>query len=471
VSDHGVIVVPLAVLFDGTSRRDGDIDPVEFFDRLRSTGEYPTSAAPAPGEFLHAFKRAQETGAEAALCLTLSARYSGTHSSAVNGMALAGRELPGFPVRVVDTGGIAMAHGFAVMAAAEAATCGASLEQAAEAAEHTANQSHLVGMLDGTRYLAKGGRVPSALHFAATALGIKPIIASMEGRIGPAGRARTLEKGIEKLVQFVSDKSPSGEFFRVAAMHAGAAAAADRLAARVTEVLSPAEILVTEFTPAMAVHTGPGFIGLAWQSPGSAEDVSRTRRRRQDVAALTAALGPVPAPVRPTPFVVLSGLPGTGKSHLARTIIPRYPLAVVESDAMRRALVSRPTYSQKESTRLFAAIHSLCEDLLRRGTPVLMDATNLKEVHRRPLYEIAKRTNARLLLVEARASDGVIRTRLAARRALDDPRELSEATISVYEMMRAEAEPIGCPHLVIDTSEGNIEADVSRIVAQLDDLR
>ena len=165
---------------------------------------------------------------------------------------------------------------------------------------------------------------------------------------------------------------------------------------------------------------------------------------------------------------MLSGLPGSGKSHLAREIAARYPIAVLASDALRRALVKRPRYSQKESARLFAAIHALLEDLLRRRIPALVDATNLKETHRQPLYEIAERRGARLLVVEVQAADEIVRRRLNARRARQDPADISEATVEVYEMMRDEAEPITHPHIVVDTSVGDISAAVAYIIGELE---
>ena len=224
----------------------------------------------------------------------------------------------------------------------------------------------------------------------------------------------------------------------------------------------------------MAIHTGPGFIGLAWQTPRlvtePAADKRGAYRRRSDIATMAAELAPQPAPVATPSLVVLSGLPASGKSHLAREIAMRHPLAVLNSDALRRTMVKRPTYSQKESARLFAAIHALLEDLLRRGIPALLDATNLKEAHRRPVYEIAERTGARLLLIEVRASDDIIRQRLKARRTNENAADLSEATVEVYKMMREEAEPIARPHLVVDTS-GTLDEAIARIVGELDEIR
>ncbi len=476
VQQYRINVVPVALLFNGEVFHDGDLPSADFYARLRDPREHPTTAAPAPGEFLEAFRRASAEGSSAALCLTLSSRYSGAHSSAVNAEQLAARELPGFPVRVIDTGAIAMAHGFAVLAAARSAASGATLDEVAATTQRAAAETNLVGVLDTTRYLARSGRVPWVLHFVASLLRIKPVIAATGGKIRAVGRVRTMDRGIDRIVDYVRSKTASlGAPLRVAVMHTDAPERAQELADRVKRELSPEELLIAAFTLAMAVHTGPGFVGLAWQAADPTTRAAPARASRpsllkRDVRVLEGSLDPLPAAVERPALIVLSGLPGSGKSHLAREILRRHPVAVLESDALRKALIERRTYSQRESGRLFAACHGLLEELLGRGIPVLLDATNLKEMHRRPLYGIAERTGARLLLVEVRAGEDVVRRRLEGRQAAaDNPWDSSDATLEVFEKMGREAEPIEGPHLVVDAT-GDISEAVKRVMHELQDV-
>jgi predicted kinase len=106
-----------------------------------------------------------------------------------------------------------------------------------------------------------------------------------------------------------------------------------------------------------------------------AEDVSRV------LAALDLRSSPQPRPV----LVVLIGLPGTGKSHVATKLQRRTGFAVLESDAARKALFPRPRYTSLESRRLFAAIHAAIDHLLAEGTSCIFDATNLLEQYCQPL--------------------------------------------------------------------------------------
>ncbi len=167
-------------------------------------------------------------------------------------------------------------------------------------------------------------------------------------------------------------------------------------------------------------------------------------------------------------LVALSGLPGSGKTRLAREVCTRLPLAHVESDALRKELFPRPVYTPAESSRLFAACHALIERLLQQRVSVAFDATNLKEPHREPLYQIAATTGARLVMVRVTAPDVVIRRRLVARAAGADEGNASEADVEVFEMMRREVEPISVDHLTIDT-RGDIAEAAAKIVRKLGD--
>jgi hypothetical protein len=141
---HGVITVPLAFQFDGQQYLDGRLPPAEFYRRLEGSRKPPSTAAPAPGEFAAAFHQAHEAGATAVLCLTLSAEYSGTHTAALRAADIARTEIPGLEVAVLDTGGLAMTHGFAVLEAARAAQAGATLAEAAAIAKAVAARARMI---------------------------------------------------------------------------------------------------------------------------------------------------------------------------------------------------------------------------------------------------------------------------------------------------------------------------------------
>jgi predicted kinase len=359
-----------------------------------------------------------------------------------------------------------MSHGLAVLAAARAAKAGADLEAAAASAQEVARRAHLVGALDTMRYLAKSGRVPWIVHWAASALQIKPVLIARGGHVRSFGRPRTMKNALARLMRYLQARAGPPAKLHVAVAHYHARERAEELAAEVRQALNPAELIVTEFTPVMSVHAGPGFVGLAFYSEAAPEPHPARRRRSRilehDVGALEGALGTLPGAVEQPSLVVLSGLPGVGKTRVASEIAQRFPAAVLESDRLRKVLFERPVYSQRESGRLFRAVHELLDRLLARGVSCILDATNLRERHRQPLYEIAERNGAGMVLVAVEAPENVARARLSSRTGTD----VSDADESVYEQMSREAEPITRPHLVVDGT-GDPAKEAERVLARM----
>lgn len=184
-----------------------------------------------------------------------------------------------------------------------------------------------------------------------------------------------------------------------------------------------------------------------------------------DVAKLWPGLGPLPEPVSQPALVVVSGLPGTGKSYFCQRLVQRLPFLIMETDALRRRLFSRPSYQARESQRLFAAVHQLLETLLEQGIPVILDATNLSEYYRRHLYHIADSRQARLILVWVEAPTEVVAERLA-RRAQGEAEGNSEADWAVYQRMKPRAQRIRRPHFAVDTSR-DIDPVIEKVVREV----
>jgi len=165
-------------------------------------------------------------------------------------------------------------------------------------------------------------------------------------------------------------------------------------------------------------------------------------------------------------FVVVSGLPGTGKTFFCRQLAERQPFCILESDAIRKTLFPSPDYSTTESARLFAACHSLIEWLLKNGAPVIFDATNLSEHHREHLYHISDKTRARLVLVRVEAPPALAYQRLQARKNGAAPEDKSDADWEVYRQMNTRAEKIRRNHFAVDTSR-DISPVIDKIIRTL----
>ena len=185
-----------------------------------------------------------------------------------------------------------------------------------------------------------------------------------------------------------------------------------------------------------------------------------------DAQRLSESLGQLPDPVVKPAFIVVSGLPGTGKSYFGSKLAERLPFIILESDALRKTLFSSPTYSSPESSRLFQAIHHLIEALLRRGIPLILDATNLSEQYRERLYNIADRLNVKLILVRVEAPPDVVYERLKARSEGTHSKSTSEADWTVFQKMQPTVQKIRRNHYAVDTSR-DITPVLDKIVREV----
>ncbi len=160
-------------------------------------------------------------------------------------------------------------------------------------------------------------------------------------------------------------------------------------------------------------------------------------------------------------LILMSGLPGSGKSYLSERLAVELSAVVIESDRVRKALFPQPTYSARES----AVVHRTCQQtmrwLLSEGVRVIFDATNLVEFQREILYHLAERSGAKLLIIRVVAPEEVIRERLVRRSA--DAQSASDADWRIYQRMSGREQTIRRPHLCIDTSE-DIDAAVRKLV-------
>jgi predicted kinase len=182
-----------------------------------------------------------------------------------------------------------------------------------------------------------------------------------------------------------------------------------------------------------------------------------------DVQKLRGSLDGLPQPQAEPVLIMLSGLPGTGKSFFCRKLAERLSFLILASDTLRKVLFPDPQYSEHENKRLFPACHVLIEELLRTGIPVIFDGTNLFEHHREYLYRAAERAGAKLILVWVEAPTEVVRERLMAREKATMPQYDSGAGWDVYVRMKPRREKISRNHLVVDTSQ-DITAAVDKIV-------
>ncbi len=257
---YQIHVVPNVVNWGTKTYRDGvDIGATEFFERLRTDPVQPTTAVTSIGDFREVYARAAET-ADAVLGMHLSAKLSGTFSAAEQARAM----LPDKDIQVIDSNATAMALGFVVLAAARAAEAGGDIEAAAKAARATIPHVGIVFTVESLEFLKRGGRIGGGAAFIGGLLDLKPILELRDGRVEPVERVRSKRKALDRVLDIIAEKTAGKQSIRLATLHAAAPQEAASLLEAAKKRVGAIETILSEVSPTVAVHTGPGTVGLAW---------------------------------------------------------------------------------------------------------------------------------------------------------------------------------------------------------------
>jgi DegV family protein with EDD domain len=271
-AEAGVLVVPLQVIVDGTSRPEsfrpgaGSVTPGAVAAALREARAVSTSR-PSPEAFASAYEAAVTQGATAIVSVHLSAAISGTCDAA----ALAARSAE-VPVIVVDSRTVGPGGGFAALAAAEAARGGGSAEHVAEVARRRAAASVTYFCVENLEFLRRGGRIGTAQALLGSALAVKPLLTVADGRIASAERVRTMSRALARLQELAGEvvDATAGDLradgepgVDIAVPHLDNRSAADRVARSfVARWGDRVAVSVSEVSAVLGVHCGPGTVGV-----------------------------------------------------------------------------------------------------------------------------------------------------------------------------------------------------------------
>ncbi|MEE1739192.1 DegV family protein [Streptomyces sp. BE147] len=254
---HGITSVPLTVVLGDQALEEGTEISARSLALALQKRHSVTTSRPSPEVFAAAYRAAAEAGATAIVSLHLSAELSGTYDAAL----LAAKDAP-VPVRVVDTGMVAMALGFCALAAAETADAGGSLDEAVAAAEKRAEGTSAYFYVDTLDYLRRGGRIGAAQALLGSALAVKPILQLDDGRIELLEKVRTASKAIARLEEIVAERAGVGSV-DIAVHHLSAPDRAEALAERLRErIPGLVDLHVSEVGAVIGAHTGPGLLGV-----------------------------------------------------------------------------------------------------------------------------------------------------------------------------------------------------------------
>lgn len=256
----GLRIVPLSLIWGDTVYRDGvDISPDEFYARLKTAKVMPSTSQITPEELKKVFAPITAAG-NAVLGVFISSKLSGTMESAIQAKAALGR----VPIELVDSFSSAMALGFPVLAAARAVQGGADLAEAAAVARKAVECSGVIFVVDTLEFLHRGGRIGGAKRFVGTALNLKPLLEVQDGKVEAIESVRTKTKATERLLDLIAQRIGTRRPVRLSPLHAFAEEEAKALLDSAVARFHPEECFLSETSPVIGTHIGPGTIGIAY---------------------------------------------------------------------------------------------------------------------------------------------------------------------------------------------------------------
>jgi DegV family protein with EDD domain len=259
---HNITMIPQVLIWGEQTYQDGvDIQPSEFYTKLKSAKSMPSTSQVSPATMQATFQPLVDQGFEV-VGLFVSSRLSGTMQSATQAKELMGAA--GAKVSIVDSYATSMSLGLIVLAAARAAEGGANLTDTISIADKAKNNSGLFFAVDTLEFLHRGGRIGGAQRFIGSALNLKPILALKEGKVEGVERIRTKSKAHDRVLELIAEQVAGKPNIRLATLHANAGEDAKALLDRAAQQLGAVETIFAEVSPVVGTHTGPGTVGLAY---------------------------------------------------------------------------------------------------------------------------------------------------------------------------------------------------------------
>lgn len=263
--NYSMEIIPLQVIWDQKVFRDGiDIQPQEFYQRLAGSPTMPTTSQATPANFLEVYGRLLDQKFDI-FSIHISSRLSGTIDSAIQAQT----HFPGANIEVFDSLSAGMALGFQALALARAAREGASLVDLNHLAQKAKGKTGIFFLVNTLEYLRRGGRIGGAAALIGSALHLKPILELRDGRIEAADKVRTFNKAMDRLLDLLEATVGTARPIRLSAQHANAPEMAAQMLEKARQRFSLTDVdeaIITEISPALGVHTGPGALGLSFMA-------------------------------------------------------------------------------------------------------------------------------------------------------------------------------------------------------------
>ncbi len=262
--EFDIKVASLGVCFPDEFFLETKVDYDYFYDKIDQGGIVPTSSQPAPGLFYKIFEQIVSNGDEA-LGIFISTGISGTCSSAATAREMILEKYPEARIEIVDSLNVCMGLGLQVLAAAEAAREGKTMEQVIESAHSVRDRVHFYFVPLTLDYLQKGGRIGGAAALIGSVLSIKPILyITSDGKIDVYEKVRGLQAAVKHLYKILKKDIDLHGLRKLVVHEVHDPDRGQEVAREIGDNLGIKDIPVLSIGPVIGLHVGPGSFGIVY---------------------------------------------------------------------------------------------------------------------------------------------------------------------------------------------------------------
>lgn len=251
-------IVSTYVIFGDKSYRSADMAPADFHAKVKSDPNFPKTSQPSVGDFVQVFEKMK---GDQVVAICVSRDLSGTIASAESAAQMMG----GSPeVTIIDTRQASAGEAVLVAEAAHLAKAGKSAAEIKAHVESLIPRARMHFVLETLENLKRGGRIGGAQALIGGVLQMKPILTIKHGRVEPLERVRTTGKAVARLKEIALQELNGKKDPRIYVLHTTSPEAAAQLAQEIGQALGVPAPTILEAGPAIATHTGPGALGIAY---------------------------------------------------------------------------------------------------------------------------------------------------------------------------------------------------------------
>lgn len=258
---YRIKIVPVYVIFGDQSFKDYvEMPPEEFYRRLAEAKEMPKTSQPTPADFAQAYQEAKEAGADTVIGVYVTAKASGTCTSA----QMAAEMVDGLTVHVVDSGTTSLPMSWMLVEAAKVLEAGGTVQDALDAIEQVKANNALIFTVTEVEHLAHSGRTVGAERVTQAPVKMKPIVSVEDGLPKAIATARTQKAALQQVIDLVGQRIGGRRLKGLGVVNGNIPEQAQAFAEEVKKTFGyEGEVVVVDFGPALAVHFGPGLLGIA----------------------------------------------------------------------------------------------------------------------------------------------------------------------------------------------------------------